>query len=213
MRAMSARTMSPRAPVQPGLDHAASTWPSRWMPLNGSRRASKYAVAAMWRRARSPWPVMSIVYERSGLKRGATSGSASRSSTVVRIPRRASAAAATRPAGPPPMIAICCGFSVMAPPSGDLHLGDPGRGGARGHEERQQRERVLRRRGIDRPPDRVAARSARGERAAVAQRAVVAAERGERDTALVRLVAVVDQVARHAMSLAARPRPDIGRAP
>lgn len=45
------------------------------------------------------------------------------------------------------------------------------------------------------------------------ERAAVSAERGERDAALVRLVAVMDQVARHAVSIAALPPRDIGGAP
>ena len=41
----------------------------------------------------------------------------------------------------------------------------------------------------------------------------MALEGGERDAALVRLVAVLDQEAGHATRLAAAPHPDIGRAP
>ena len=47
----------------------------------------------------------------------------------------------------------------------------------------------------------------------MAERAFVALEGGERDAALVRLVAVMDQEARHATRLTAGRRPDIGRAP
>ena len=54
---------------------------------------------------------------------------------------------------------------------------------------------------------------ARGQRRAMAERALVALEGGERDAALVRLVAVMDQEARHATRLTAGRRPDIGRAP
>ena len=78
---------------------------------------------------------------------------------------------------------------TWAPPWGswDLHLGDRDGGGALGDEERQQRERVRLGRGVDRPPDRVAAGGARGQRRAVAERALVAPEGRERDAALVLL--------------------------
>ena len=65
----------------------------------------------------------------------------------------------------------------------------------------------------DRPPDPVVSVDARGERRAMAQRARVALEGGECDAALVRLVAVMDEVAGHASRLAPIPHPDIGRAP
>ena len=74
-------------------------------------------------------------------------------------------------------------------------------------------ERVLLGRGLHRPPDRVAARPAGGQRAPVAERALEAAERGERDATLVRLVVVVEQVPGHAPTLPRRRRPDIGLQP
>jgi hypothetical protein len=78
----------------------------------------------MWLSARRPWPVMSIVYDRSKLKRGASSGCTSPSKTVVRMPRRASAIATTSPAGPPPTMAIPPALlSVMTPPSVELACG------------------------------------------------------------------------------------------
>src|SRR5215472_2795299 len=86
---------------------------------------------------------------------------------------------------------------VWAPPSWDLHLADLGDDGAFGHVERQQSERVVFAVGVDRPPDRVPAGAARGQGRLVAQRAVVAFERGEHHAALVRLVSVVQQVAGH----------------
>src|SRR4051812_49913086 len=58
-------------------------------------------------------------------------------------------------------------------------------------EERQEPQRVLFACGLDPPPDRVAAGRAGGQRRAVAERALVALEGGERDAALVRLVAGV----------------------
>src|SRR3954447_21642735 len=80
-------------------------------------------------------------------------------------------------------------------------------------EERQQPQRVLLAGGLDRPPNRVASRRAGGQRRAVAERALVALEGSERDAAVVRLVAVLDQEARHATRLTPRRHPDIGRAP
>jgi len=47
----------------------------------------------------------------------------------------------------------------------------------------------------------------------VAERALVALEGGERDAAVVRLVAVLDQEAGHAARVTPRVRPYIGRAP
>src|SRR4051812_48247408 len=80
-------------------------------------------------------------------------------------------------------------------------------------EERQELKRVHFAGGLDRPPDRVAAGRARGQRRAVAERALVALEGGERDAAVPRLVAVLDQEARHATRLTPWRHPDIGRAP
>ena len=79
--------------------------------------------------------------------------------------------------------------------------------------EGEQSDRVPLGCGFDGPPDRVPARKARGERRAVAKRAVVAFEGGEHDAALVRLVAVVEQVTRHGSSLLLRQARDIGEAP
>src|SRR4051794_14111679 len=84
---------------------------------------------------------------------------------------------------------------------------------ALGDEERELPQRVLLARGLDRPPDRVATGEARGQRRAVAERAFVTLEGRERDAALVRLVAVMDQEARQAMSIPASPDPDIGATP
>ena len=47
----------------------------------------------------------------------------------------------------------------------------------------------------------------------MAERALVALEGGERDAALVRLVAVLDEEAGHAARLTPRAHPYIGRAP
>src|SRR5690349_15587283 len=69
--------------------------------------------------------------------------------------------------------------TVSAPLSWDLNFADAGDGGACGHVERQQSERVFYAVGLDRPPDRVPAGTARGQGGPVAQRAVVAFERGE----------------------------------
>src|SRR3954451_19130628 len=80
-------------------------------------------------------------------------------------------------------------------------------------EERQEPQRVLLAGGLDRPPDRVAAGRAGGQRRAVAERALVALEGGERDAALVRLVAVLDEEAGHAARLTRRRHPYIGRPP
>src|SRR5215470_15033217 len=75
--------------------------------------------------------------------------------------------------------------------SWDLDLTDAGDGGALGHKERQQSERVLFAADLHRPPDRVPAGAARGQGRPVAQGAVVSFERGEHHTAFVRIVAVV----------------------
>src|SRR4051794_35789138 len=96
--------------------------------------------------------------------------------------------------------------------SGDDDFGHACDRRALGDEERQLPQRVLLAGGLDRPPDRVAAGEARDQRRAVAERAFVALEGRERDTALVRLVAVLDQEARHATSVPAmRPRRIGGR--
>src|SRR3954451_16919160 len=85
----------------------------------------------------------------------------------------------------------------------DLHLANRDGRGALGDVEGQQRERVGLARGLHRPPDRVAARTAGRERALVAKRAREATESGESDAALVRLVVVVEQVAGHVSDPAA----------
>src|SRR3954451_402373 len=77
-------------------------------------------------------------------------------------------------------------------------------------EERQELQRVLLTGGLDRPPDRVPAGRAGGQRGAVAERALVALEGRERDAALVRLVAVLDDEARHAARLTPGPHRYIG---
>src|SRR6266511_74456 len=61
---------------------------------------------------------------------------------------------------------------------------------------------------FDRPTDRVAAGATGGERGAVAEWALVPLERGKDDTALLRLVVVVQQVVGHAARLPPRCRPD-----
>src|SRR3712207_1022325 len=92
-------------------------------------------------------------------------------------------------------------------PSWDPHLRDPGDRGAGGHEVRDESERLVLVRGFDAPPDDMAARLARRERGAVAQAAVEAVEGGEDHAALVRLVAVLDEEARHAQHAATRGAP------
>src|SRR3954447_131731 len=97
--------------------------------------------------------------------------------------------------------------------SRDLHLADRDGRRALGDVEGQQRERVLLACGLHRPPDRMAAAPAGRQRALVAKRALEAAKCGEDDSALVRLVVVLEQVAGHAPTLPRRRRPDIGRPP
>ncbi len=60
-------------------------------------------------------------------------------------------------------------------------------GGADGDEEREQREGVVLAVGLDAPPDGVPAGAAGRDRRLPPERAVVAAERGEDDSALVRV--------------------------
>src|SRR5689334_19353450 len=88
-------------------------------------------------------------------------------------------------------------------PSGDVDVVDSRRGGALGHEEREQPERFGFARGFDRPPDRVPTEGARGHRRVMTQRALVPPEGGEHDAALARLVVVVDQEAGHGSQIAA----------
>src|SRR5204863_7045807 len=97
--------------------------------------------------------------------------------------------------------------------SWDVDLAHARRGGALRDVGRQQSERVFCGCALDRPPDRVAAGTARGERAAVAKSAFVPPEGGKDDTALVRLVVVVQQVLGHEASLSPRCGPDIGGPP
>src|SRR5215472_9239830 len=97
--------------------------------------------------------------------------------------------------------------TVSAPLSWDLKLTDARDGSAFGHVERQQPERVVFAVGLDRPPDLVPAGAARGQGRPVAQRAVVSFERGERHAALVRLVAVVQQVTGHEPTVPPHPPP------
>src|SRR5262249_28295531 len=97
--------------------------------------------------------------------------------------------------------------------SWDLNLTDAADGGALGHVVRQQPERVLFAGGLHRPPDRVAAGAARGQGRLVAKRAVVSFERGEYHAALLRLVAVVEQVAGHEPTVPPCRRADIGGSP
>jgi hypothetical protein len=97
--------------------------------------------------------------------------------------------------------------------SWDVDLAHARRGSALRDVGRQQLERVLYGCAFDRPPDRVAAGAARGERRAVAKSAFVPPEGGKDDTALVRLVVVVQQVVGHAARLPLRCRPDIGAPP
>jgi hypothetical protein len=79
--------------------------------------------------------------------------------------------------------------------------------------ERQQRERLGCRECIDGPPDRVAAVVARTNRGLVTEWALVARKRGECDTALARIVAMMKQVAGHECSLSGIARYDIRAAP
>src|SRR5512133_2617588 len=103
--------------------------------------------------------------------------------------------------------------STGASRSRDLDLADGRRGRPLGDVERQQPQSVLFALGLDRPPDRVAARAARGERSSVAKWALVALERREHDAALARLVMVLEQVTGHGSSLSQAGRADIGATP
>src|SRR5215472_17025559 len=77
----------------------------------------------------------------------------------------------------PPMSGV--GEDRLGTPSWDLHLADLGDGGAFGHVERQQSERVVFAVGLHRPPDRVPASAARGQGRPVANRARVSLERSK----------------------------------
>jgi hypothetical protein len=76
--------------------------------------------------------------------------------------------------------------------SWDLHLADAADGRALGDVGGEQPERFGFALGFDRPPDRVSAGAARGEGWTVAKWALVSSERGEDDSALLRLVAVLE---------------------
>ena len=67
--------------------------------------------------------------------------------------------------------------------------------------------------GFNCPPDLVSAGTARRERVPTAKRALVAPEGGERDAALARLVAVMEQVAGHGSNVPADVPGDIGATP
>src|ERR671911_792072 len=92
--------------------------------------------------------------------------------------------------------------------SRNVDRGDAGCGGALGDVEGEQREGVCFRLGLHGPPDRVSAGAARCERRLAAKRAVVALERGEHDTAVVRLVSVVEHEAGHGARLTSPGRAD-----
>ena len=81
--------------------------------------------------------------------------------------------------------------------SRNVDRGDAGYSGALGDVEGEQREGVCFGLGFHGPLDRVSAGAARCERWLAAKRAVVALERGEHDTAIVRLVSVVEHEAGH----------------
>src|SRR5882724_8489097 len=97
--------------------------------------------------------------------------------------------------------------------SWDFDLVDARCGGALGDEERQQRESFALGFRFNRPPECVAAGAARADRRLVAKRTLVASERGEDDSALLRVVAMVKQVAEQAAIIARRRYADIGVTP
>ena len=82
-----------------------------------------------------------------------------------------------------------------------------------GHIEREESKCITLRLGFHRPPDRMTAGTARGERALTTKRALMALEGGEHDAALARLVTVVEQVAGHASNLPTELPDDIGATP
>src|SRR5829696_7474791 len=94
--------------------------------------------------------------------------------------------------------------------SWDLDLADPGRGCSLRDVEGEQAESVRFACGVDRPPEVVPARVARGQGRVMTQWAFVALERGECDAALGRLVTVVEQIAEHGSSVPLRPPGGIG---
>ena len=89
--------------------------------------------------------------------------------------------------------------------SRDVDLVDARRRGALGEEVRQESECFVGAGRLHLPPDRVPAEGARGQRRAVAERARVPPEGGERHAALVRLVTVLEQEAGHGSQLARQP--------
>ena len=97
--------------------------------------------------------------------------------------------------------------------SWDLDLADARDGVALGHVERQQPERVLFAHGVDRPPDLVSTKAARGQRRPMAKGALVSFERGEHDTAVVLGVMVVEEVSGHRTSLSRAGCGHIGASP
>ena len=97
--------------------------------------------------------------------------------------------------------------------SRDPKLANAGGRSALGDEMRQQRERLGFGCRFDRPPELMPSRTARADRRLMAERALVASERGERDPALLRIVPVLQQVMKQAASIARERAADIGAAP
>jgi hypothetical protein len=97
--------------------------------------------------------------------------------------------------------------------SWDLDLADTADGRALGDVVGEEPERLLLGLGLDRPPDRVSAGAARREGRAMTQRAPVSLEGGEDDAALLRVVAMLEQVAGHESSFARTGCADIGASP
>src|SRR4051794_4347399 len=97
--------------------------------------------------------------------------------------------------------------------SRDVDVGHAHDCGAGGDIWREQAERVRFALGLDRPPDRVVAREARGDGGLMPEWADVASEGGEDDGALVRLVVVLEEELGHVASLASRGSADIGAPP
>src|SRR4029079_7186225 len=106
-----------------------------------------------------------------------------------------------------------CELQARARCSWDLHLADGRDGGAGGDEKGQERERIRRAGRLALPSDGVAAAAAGCDRRPPAQRTVISLEGNERDSALVGLVAVVKEEARHDASLPSRSPHHIGATP
>src|SRR6266498_2217385 len=85
--------------------------------------------------------------------------------------------------------------------SRDIHLADAGHRRSLSYVGRQQLKRLLLVFGFDGPPNCVPARAARGDCGLVTERALVALEGCERDAALSCLVAMLEEVAGHALSV------------